>query len=91
MLGVGRLESNLAEKDTWDLVDRKLTMNQCVLAAKKANSFLSCIRKSVARNDDSFSAVARDLLGVSSRSLASSVEGYGHIVTMSRSATRWSF
>lgn len=51
MLGVGRLESNLAEKDTWDLVDSKLTMNQCVLAAKKANSFLSCIRKSVAGND----------------------------------------
>lgn len=28
MLGVGRLESSLAEKDTWDLVDSKLTMNQ---------------------------------------------------------------
>lgn len=55
MLGADRLESSLAEKDLRDSENSKLTMNQqCVLEAKKANSFLGCIRKSIARNGDVF-------------------------------------
>ncbi|KAK4816810.1 LOW QUALITY PROTEIN: hypothetical protein QYF61_023497 [Mycteria americana] len=44
-----QLESSLAEKDLGVLVDNKLTVGQqCTLMAKKANSFLGCIRQSIA-------------------------------------------
>ena len=46
MLEVDQLESSLAEKD---LVDTRLKMSQqCALAAKAANSILSCMRQSIA-------------------------------------------
>lgn len=49
MLRTDWLESNLTEKGLGLLVDTKLNMNQQhVLAAKKANGILSCIRKGVA-------------------------------------------
>ena len=47
-LGAEGLESSLAEKALGDLVNSKLTMRQQhALSAKKANSFLHCIRRRV--------------------------------------------
>ena len=83
MLGADRLESSLAENDLRDSENSKLTMNQqCDLEAKKANSFLGCIRKSIARNGDFF------FLSSSRRpDLGSSVEGHRHVVVRSKSWT----
>ncbi|KAK4830573.1 LOW QUALITY PROTEIN: hypothetical protein QYF61_011751 [Mycteria americana] len=49
MLGATQLEDNLAEKALEVLVDTKLNMSQqCVLATKKANGILGCIRQNTA-------------------------------------------
>jgi len=49
MLGAAQLESSLAEKDLGILVDAKLSLNQqYVLATKKADDILGCLRESVA-------------------------------------------
>ena len=48
-LGVDLLESDSAERDLGVLVDSKLTLNQqCAFLAKKNDSILGCIQKSVA-------------------------------------------
>ncbi|PKU46622.1 hypothetical protein llap_3066 [Limosa lapponica baueri] len=47
-LGADLLESTSEEKDLGVLVENRMTMSQhCALVAKKANSILRCIRKSV--------------------------------------------
>lgn len=46
--GVTQVESSLAEKDPWVLMDTKLNVSQqCVLSAKKAYSILGYITQSV--------------------------------------------
>lgn len=48
VLGVTRLESSLAKKDVWVLVDKKFSISQqCALVTEKAPGVLGCIRKSV--------------------------------------------
>jgi len=48
-LGADLLECSSVERDLGVLVDDRLTMSQqCVLAAKKTNGILGCIKKSVA-------------------------------------------
>jgi len=49
MLQADLLESSLTEKALGVLVGTELTMSQqCAFVVKKANSFLGCIRQSIA-------------------------------------------
>lgn len=58
---ITQLESSLAEKDLWVLMDTKLNVSQqCVLSAKRVYSILGYIRRSVtsSRRDDPFSLLS---------------------------------
>ncbi|KAK4829258.1 hypothetical protein QYF61_002544 [Mycteria americana] len=73
-LGANQLESSFAEKYPRVLVDTKLNMSQqCVFVAKKANSILGCIKKSVASRSREvifplYSALVRHICGAGSTS-----------------------
>ncbi|GAB0186244.1 mitochondrial enolase superfamily member 1 [Grus japonensis] len=85
LLGADQLEMSFAEKDLGLLVDTKLSMRQqCALVAKKANSILGCITKSIASRLKEVilplcSALVRCLQGVLGPGLGSPVhETHGH-------------
>jgi len=68
------VESSAAERDLGVLVDTKLTLRQqCDFAEKKANSFVLCIRKGIAKRSKEVilhlcSALVRHIWSAQSRS-----------------------